>query len=87
VRAGQEYLDHIAESLRAQSIEVETVIVHDSKPRRAIIQTGRQIQPDLVIMGAHGHKGLKDLFFGTTINKVRHELNVPLLIVRKDVSL
>jgi manganese transport protein len=85
VRSGQEYLDRIAESLRKQHIEVEAMIVHDSKPRRAIVETGRRLDPDLLIMGAHGHKGLKDLFFGTTINKVRHELDVPILIVRKDV--
>jgi len=33
-------------------------------------------------MGAHGHKGLKDLIFGTTINAVRHNLDLPLLVVR-----
>ena len=41
-----------------------------------------EIQPDLVIMGAHGHGGLKDLIFGNTINPVRHDLDVPMLIVR-----
>ena len=33
-------------------------------------------------MGAHGHGGLKDLIFGTTISPVRHHLDVPMLIVR-----
>jgi manganese transport protein len=33
-------------------------------------------------MGAHGHGGLKDLIFGTTISPVRHNLNIPMLIVR-----
>jgi manganese transport protein len=35
-----------------------------------------------VIMGAHGHGGLKDLILGNTINPVRHHLSVPMLIVR-----
>jgi manganese transport protein len=35
-----------------------------------------------VIMGAHGHGGLKDVIFGNTINPVRHDLAVPMLIVR-----
>jgi len=39
--------------------------------------------PDLIVMGAHGHKGLKDLIFGTTISAVRHNLKVPLLVVRR----
>ena len=42
----------------------------------------REVNPDLVIMGAHGHGGIKDLIFGNTINPVRHQLAVPMLIVR-----
>jgi manganese transport protein len=37
---------------------------------------------DLLVMGAHGHKGLKDLLFGTTVDKVRHNVHVPVLIVK-----
>ena len=42
----------------------------------------RAVAPDLVIMGAHGHGGLKDMIFGNTINPVRHALDVPMLVVR-----
>ena len=54
------------------------------RPRRGkeIVRYAREIQPDLLIMGAHGHGGLKDLIFGNTINPVRHNLEVPMLIVR-----
>ncbi len=37
---------------------------------------------DFVVMGSHGHKVLKDLIFGTTVNKVRHKVNVPVLVVK-----
>ncbi len=37
---------------------------------------------DLLIMGAHGHKGIKDLVLGTTVNAVRHKINIPVLIVK-----
>ncbi len=36
---------------------------------------------DLLVMGVHGHKGFKDLIFGTTVDSVRHKIKVPLLIV------
>ena len=36
---------------------------------------------DLLVMGAHGHKGIKDFIFGTTIDKVRHQVKIPVLIV------
>ncbi|MBK0379553.1 Nramp family divalent metal transporter [Mucilaginibacter segetis] len=37
---------------------------------------------DFVVMGSHGHKVLKDLIFGTTVNSVRHKVNVPVLVVK-----
>ncbi len=36
---------------------------------------------DLLVMGEHGHKGFKDLIFGTTVDSVRHKLKIPILIV------
>ncbi len=82
VEAGQKYLDEIVAALRAEGIDVEPMVSHSSNPNREIIRSAREIQPDLLIMGAHGHGGLKDLIFGTTINSVRHKLRIPLLVVR-----
>jgi manganese transport protein len=82
VEAGEEYLERIAQSLRDQGIAVETAISHSGSPGKAIVRYAQEIHPDLVIMGAHGHGGLKDLIFGTTINPVRHALAAPMLIVR-----
>jgi manganese transport protein len=82
VEAGTEYLDRIAQTLRDQYIAVETSIVHSTSPTKSIVSYAREISPDLVIMGAHGHGGIKDLIFGNTINPVRHALDVPMLVVR-----
>ncbi|HWC95297.1 MAG TPA: Nramp family divalent metal transporter [Candidatus Sulfopaludibacter sp.] len=82
VELGQQYLDRIAQALKEQAIAVETSISHSTSPTREIIRYAREVKPDLVIMGAHGHGGLKDLIFGNTINPVRHHLTVPMLIVR-----
>jgi manganese transport protein len=83
VEAGEQYLERIADSLRAEGLDVETAIVHSSAPRREIVRYAEEVKPDLVIMGAHGHRGLKDMILGNTIDPVRHELRMPLLIVRK----
>ena len=82
VKAGQKYLNDIVASLRADSIEVETEVCHSLNPNREIVRYAQRIQPDLLIMGAHGHGRLGDLIFGDTINPVRHQLNVPILVVR-----
>jgi manganese transport protein len=36
---------------------------------------------DMLVMGAHGHTGLKDFIWGSTVNAVRHELKIPVLVV------
>jgi manganese transport protein len=82
VELGEAYLEKIARSFREQGIPVETAISHSSSPKREIVRYAHEIHPDLVIMGAHGHGGLKDLIFGNTINPVRHDLDIPMLIVR-----
>ena len=37
---------------------------------------------DLLVMGAHGHRGIADWVLGTTVNKLRHKINIPVLIIR-----
>ncbi len=37
---------------------------------------------DFLVMAAHGHKGFKDLLLGSTIDAVRHNVKVPVLVVR-----
>lgn len=40
------------------------------------------INPDILVMGSHGHGSFKDLIFGTTADKVRHAVNIPVLIIK-----
>jgi manganese transport protein len=81
VAEGQSYFDNVAASLEQQSVDVDVVVRHGTSPSREIVAAVREIEPDLVIMAQHGHRGLKDLIFGTTINSVRHQIAVPVLIV------
>lgn len=37
---------------------------------------------DLLVMGSHGHRAVKDLIYGTTVDTVRHLVNVPVLVVK-----
>jgi manganese transport protein len=85
VEAGSAYLEDIVGRLERQGIRVELAVRHSDDPSSEIVHFARQIRPDLVVMGAHGHKGLKDIFFGATINAVRHQLKVPLLIVGSEM--
>ena len=83
VQAGRAYLDDLVASLGEMRIEVETAVRHGSRPRAEIISYAREINADLLVMGAHGHRTFKDLIFGATIDPVRHALKVPILVVRE----
>lgn len=49
---------------------------------KAIADISNENEMELLVMGAHGHKGLKDLIFGTTVDSVRHKVKIPVLIIR-----
>jgi len=51
-------------------------------PASAIAKIVNEEGVDFIVMGSHGHKALKDLIFGTTVNSVRHMVNVPVLVVK-----
>ncbi len=36
---------------------------------------------DLLVMGAHGHRGIKDLVFGSTVEALRHKIKIPVLVI------
>ncbi|HEY1007759.1 MAG TPA: Nramp family divalent metal transporter [Sphingobacteriaceae bacterium] len=59
-----------------------TVFVGYGTASQAIAQAVRANRIELLVMGAHGHKGISDLVFGTTLDSVRHKVNIPMLIIR-----
>ncbi len=81
INEGQQYLSRIVDSLRERNIDVNTVVRHGKSPAHEIAAAVQALSPDLLVMASHGHRGLKDLIFGTTINSVRHHVKIPILIV------
>jgi manganese transport protein len=52
------------------------------KPNKSIPKIINNSNFDILVMGTHGHTGLKDILFGTTVDKLRHEISIPLFIVK-----
>ena len=81
-RQGEEYLTKLKQELLLhQEKDVKTVIGYGSAPKE-LIRIGKEEQIDLLVMASHGHRGLKDIIFGTTVSPVRHALNIPVFIVQ-----
>jgi manganese transport protein len=74
-------LEHYAQRLREAGYAAKAVIGHGS-PVEAIPRLVEEHGADLLVMGSHGHRGLKDLIFGATVDAVRHRVKVPVLVVK-----
>lgn len=48
---------------------------------KEIVRIVKESNADMLVIGAHGHSGLKDIIYGETTNAVRHELSIPVLVV------
>ena len=57
-------------------------ILASGDPTDEIIAAAVREKCDLIAMGTHGHRFLKDVFFGSVANEVRHKSLVPVLLVR-----
>ena len=51
-------------------------------PATEIIKLARDAAIDLIAMTTHGHRLLGDLLRGSTADKVRHEVDVPVLLLK-----
>ena len=81
MKADRAYLESSAGSLRQRGLNVETLLALGD-PAAGILKAAEDQRCDLIAMTAHGHRLLGDLFFGSTINHVRHKAQVPVLLVR-----
>jgi manganese transport protein len=49
--------------------------------KKEIVRIVREENVEMLVIGAHGHTGMKDWIYGETIDSVRHELKIPVLVV------
>jgi len=75
-------LEKYADAMRKLGYVANAQIGYGTAPT-AIAQLVKTRKVDFLVMGSHGHKALKDLIFGTTVNKVRHQVNIPVLVVKQ----
>jgi nucleotide-binding universal stress UspA family protein len=85
------YFENVSEAKKAllrrlhdyaakHSPDVATLFVDDA-PETAIVQTARDINADLIIMGTHGRRGIRRAILGSVAEYVLRETDVPVLTV------
>ena len=81
MRDDRAYLDKRSQELRTAGFDVTSRLAMGD-PATEIIRIADQEAVDLIAMSTHGHRFLSDVIHGTTVDKVRHTVRVPVLLLR-----
>jgi nucleotide-binding universal stress UspA family protein len=80
MKADSAYLESTAGELRQAGLRVETLLALGNPPNE-IVRIAAGSGCDLIALASHGHKLIGDIVYGSTIDKVRHNTALPLLVV------
>ena len=81
IRQDRAYLAKREQELQAEGFVVEHFLAM-GEPADEIVRLAEKHQVDLIAMSTHGHRFLSDLIYGSTANKVRHLVPVPVLLLK-----
>jgi manganese transport protein len=70
-------------ALGKYDVEVETELGF-GHPVQVIPEIINRHGVELLVVGAHGHKGFSDWLYGSTIDELRHRLNISVLVVGRE---
>ncbi len=81
MKEDRDYLLGLEQELRAEGFEVNSVLAM-GEPSTEIIKLARKEPVDLIAMSTHGHRLISDLLYGSTADKVRHSVDIPVLLLK-----
>jgi nucleotide-binding universal stress UspA family protein len=81
MKGDRDYLARLAADLSSHGLTVSTELAMGD-PADQLIRLSEERGVDLLAMSTHGHRFLSDLVRGTTVNRVRHLVKIPVLLVR-----
>ncbi|MBM3772109.1 MAG: universal stress protein [Acidimicrobiia bacterium] len=81
MRTDREYLATLEATLRDEGFPVRTRLAKGD-PVTELIRVAEAEGSDLIAMSTHGHRFLADVVKGTTVDRLRHLVRIPVLLLR-----
>ena len=75
------YLERRVRELTGEGFSCDAVLAL-GEPSDEIIKLAREKDIDLIAMTTHGHRFISDILYGATADKVRHQVEVPVLLLK-----
>lgn len=73
---------YLASNKELSSVEHTITVKENREPFAEIIKLADEVSAELIVMGMHGKSKLRDMFVGTTIEKVIRKGTLPVLMVK-----
>lgn len=80
-RKDQQQLLAYTAQLRIQGINARGILGYRHRAKE-IVRIVKEEKADFLVLGGHGHTGIKDWIYGETTNQVRHHVKIPVLVVQ-----
>ena len=81
MKADRAYLEQLVDRMSSAGLVARGRLALGD-PATELIKVAAEEKVDLIAMSTHGHRFLNDLVRGTTVSRVRHEVDVPVLLLR-----
>lgn len=81
IKEDRAYLESLCRHLSEQGFETRARIALGD-PATELVKVASEEAVDLIAMSTHGHRFLNDLIRGSTADRVRHRVTMPVLMVR-----
>ena len=75
-------LEQYATMLREIGVASVLTEIGYGKPTTLLPELITKYDVDLIVFGSHGHKGIQDILFGSVVDKIKHHIDIPLLIAK-----
>jgi manganese transport protein len=79
-RKDKQHLQSYVEQLQQRGYKVEGQLGYRNRIKE-IVRLVSEVDANMLVMGAHRHSGIMDYLYGETVERVRHKLRIPVLIV------
>ncbi len=81
IHEDREYLGRLCEDMAQRGFETRARL-EMGDPATELVKVATEESVDLIAMSTHGHRFLNDLLRGSTADRVRHNVQIPVLMVR-----
>jgi manganese transport protein len=80
-RKDKEQMDTYVKLMKNKNLHAEGFLGYRHRAEE-IVRIVKAEKADFLVLGGHGHTGIKDWIYGETTNQVRHKVKIPVLVVQ-----